>query len=297
MRSGMKRDYKVDAINKTMIFEVPEISIVVPVYRVEKYLEECVESIINQTFSKWELILVDDGSPDSCPELCEEIAKRDLRIKVIHQENGGLSNARNTGVRNARGKYICFIDSDDIVAPTYCEILHQLLKDSTYDFSVCAVKRFEDGDKPQEDKNKDETKVISNEEYLGLQLKHKTEFGVWNKLYRKEIFDFMEFEPEKIHEDVIWSAELADNFHDNIIMSEKQLYYYRQREGGIVSNMSIRCSSDRIYAGKRLIQITEKNILNYLMMHYATPFNILGVLWIRYILNGAFEKTDCFLIL
>ena len=93
----------------------PLVTIVVPIYNVEKYLTRCVDSIINQTYQNLEIILVDDGSPDNCPRICDEYAKKDHRIKVIHKINAGLGMARNTGIENATGKYICFFDSDDYI--------------------------------------------------------------------------------------------------------------------------------------------------------------------------------------
>lgn len=100
---------------------MPKVSVIVPVYRVEKYICSCVESILSQSFSDFELILVDDGSPDKCGEICDEYAKRDNRVKVYHKQNGGVSSARNLGIENAKGEWLCFIDGDDRVEPTYLE--------------------------------------------------------------------------------------------------------------------------------------------------------------------------------
>ena len=98
----------------------PEISVIVPVYRVEKYLNDCIDSILAQTFTDFELILVDDGSPDSCPALCDAAAERDNRVRVIHKQNGGVSTARNAGLDAAQGNWIGFVDSDDMIDPTFC---------------------------------------------------------------------------------------------------------------------------------------------------------------------------------
>ena len=100
---------------------VPEISIIVPVYKVEEYLSQCIDSILVQTFTNFELLLVDDGSPDRCGEMCEEYAQKDERIRVFHQENAGVSTARNKGLAEAYGKYIVFVDSDDYILPAYLE--------------------------------------------------------------------------------------------------------------------------------------------------------------------------------
>lgn len=115
---------------------MPEISIIVPIYKTEKYLNRCVNSLINQTFKNFELILVDDGSPDACPVLCDKWGKRDTRIKVIHKKNGGLSSARNAGLNIAQGKYIGFVDSDDWIEPDMYELLYNAAEKYQTDYSA-----------------------------------------------------------------------------------------------------------------------------------------------------------------
>lgn len=168
---------------------MPEISIIVPVYKVEVYLKDCIESLLVQTFRDIEIILVDDGSPDSCGNICDEYAKKDSRIRVVHQENAGLSCARNKGVDVARGRFLCFVDSDDMVTPQYCQRLYDLLKDTSYDFSVCGAYRFEDGRVPKMNQVEKSAYVLKNIEFFQAQLQRNTEFGVWNKLYRRELFE------------------------------------------------------------------------------------------------------------
>ena len=237
---------------------MPEISIIVPVYKVEKYLHECIESIINQTFKDIEIILVNDGSPDNCGKICDEYAKKDNRIIVIHQKNGGLSNARNTGIRHAMGQYIAFVDSDDIIDIKYCEVLYNLIKDSNYDFSVCDVHKFKDENfsKPINDVNN--IKIINNIEFLTLQINKKTEFGVWNKLYKKSVFEKILFADGKLNEDVIFSADLAATLSNKIICTNQKLYFYRQREGSIVANQLLQGSCDFIQAANHLINTSKK---------------------------------------
>ena len=161
---------------------MPVISVIVPVYKVERYLHECVHSLLAQTFSDIEVILVDDGSPDGCGAICDAYAKSDSRVCVIHQKNGGLSCARNTGIAHARGEYLCFVDSDDYVAPDYCETLYAMLKDSDCDFSVCGVCRFQDGVQPNPVSSQEQNCVIDNVDFLRMHLEKKSEFGVWTKL-------------------------------------------------------------------------------------------------------------------
>ena len=123
----------------------PEISIIVPVYKVEQYLNECIDSILAQTFTDFELILVDDGSPDNCPALCDAAAAKDSRIRVIHQQNKGLSGARNAGIEIARGNWLSFIDSDDSIDRTFCEKLYHAVKNTEQKWLFpifCTLKRM-----------------------------------------------------------------------------------------------------------------------------------------------------------
>lgn len=236
---------------------MPEISVIVPVYKVEAYLSECVRSLQVQTFSDIEIILVDDGSPDNCGQLCDDFARQDSRIRAIHQENGGLSAARNTGIDAAKGRYICFVDSDDLVAPDYCKVLLDLLNGTDFDFSFCSVCRFPDGSLPEPTAT-GSSFAVSNAEYAAMQLRRKTEFGVWNKLFRRDLFDKIRFAPGKLHEDVIFSADLLRILENGASATERQLYYYRQREGSIVSGAAAKCSADRVFAGEYLVDAVRR---------------------------------------
>ena len=117
--------------------KAPLLSIIVPVYKVENYLPKCIDSILAQTFTDFELILVEDGSPDNCPALCDAAAEKDARVRVIHQKNGGLSAARNAGLDAARGAWIGFVDSDDYIAPEMYEVLHQAVQSTGADLALC----------------------------------------------------------------------------------------------------------------------------------------------------------------
>lgn len=252
---------------------MPKISIIVPVYKVEQYLMQCADSLMNQTFRDIEIIFVDDGSPDNCGHLCDILAEQDTRIRVIHQDNQGLSCARNAGVDAATGDYVCFVDSDDMVAPDYCQRLLELLDGTTYDFSYCGVCRFQDGELPKPSSH-DEEFNTTNSEYLQAQFERKTEFGVWNKLFRNNFVKRVRFAPGKIHEDVIFSADLLKNLSHGAVYTTKELYFYRQRESGIVSTQSKRCSPDRIYAGEYLLQAVRKAApeLTKMALQYAIEY-------------------------
>ena len=129
---------------------MPRISVIVPVYKVEQFLPACVQSILGQTFADFELILVDDGSPDGCGALCDAYAGQDGRVRVIHQKNGGLSAARNSGIAAATGEFLAFVDADDIVAPDYLEQLYCALRSSGADMALCAVEDVNEDGTPLE---------------------------------------------------------------------------------------------------------------------------------------------------
>ena len=275
---------------------MPEISVIVPVYKVEKYLADCVQSLMEQTFQDIEIILVDDGSPDRCGVLCDKLAEKDSRIRVIHQSNQGLSCARNSGVKAAIGRYICFVDSDDLVAPDYCQVLLELLEKTDYDFSFCGVHRFPDGTTPVPEDHAG-TAVVSNIEYLKMQFDCRTEFGVWNKLFRRDLFKHIRFMPGKLNEDVIYSADLARNLQNGAVYTNRQLYLYRQREGGIVATQSHRCSPDRIFAGEYLLNVLKETCpeLTDQALRYAVeyPWMYVDPIYVRrtFRINKAFLDT------
>lgn len=241
---------------------MPTISVIVPVYKVEKYLAQCIKSIQEQTFNDIEIILVDDGSPDSCGDICDFYTTKDPRIRVVHQENQGLSCARNVGIKVSTGEFVCFVDSDDYIAPDYCEVLYQMLLETDCDYSVCGVCRFDENKEPKPQQN-DLQGRYSNLVFLEMQLSKKSEFGVWNKLYRRGVVEKISFFPKKIHEDVIWSADLADNFTNGVVCSNRQLYYYRQNNNGIVKQGAKKCSPDRIFAGEYLADVLKKKGSEY----------------------------------
>ena len=167
---------------------MPEISIIVPVYKVEKYLDTCVRSILEQTFADFELILVDDGSPDRCGALCDAYAAEDERIIVIHKENGGLSSARNAGIEAARGNYIGFVDSDDSIAPDMYHFLYENMKKEQADLSMCGLFDVYAGREPK--RLPEYYRVMGPEEAVEMVLKAETaSVSAVNKLYKKEIFD------------------------------------------------------------------------------------------------------------
>ena len=214
--------------------EVPLISVVVPVYKVEKYLKKCVDSIIAQTYKNIEIILVDDGSPDSCPAICDEYAEKDSRVKVVHRQNGGLSAARNSGIKIASGKYISFIDSDDFIQPVYIEQLYLTAEASGSSLSVASYSHEEDKLDAQ---LKTEFKVYSDEEALKEILIERDFFtSACDKLYLTKMFDSIKFPEGEIYEDYAVMPMLF-NEAKKISYVNSKLYFYRKNSESITKSV------------------------------------------------------------
>lgn len=213
------------------------ISVIVPIYNVENYLRKCVDSIINQTYKNLEIILVDDGSPDNCGKICNEYAQHDSRVKVIHKENGGLSDARNAGIDMAEGEYLAFVDSDDYIAEDMIEKLYkQLMKDNS-DMSLCSFKYFdESGDEilSRMDDSPIKNEIITGEQAVNKLLENNPWYFVvaCNKLYKKELFRGIRFPKGKIHEDEFVVHHLFYRCAKISCISEP-LYHYLQRRNSI----------------------------------------------------------------
>ncbi|SDQ09747.1 glycosyltransferase family 2 protein [Virgibacillus salinus] len=212
----------------------PTISIIVPVYNVETYLEECLSSICNQTKKELEILLINDGSTDNSPTICKEFAKEDSRIIVIHQDSQGVSAARNTGVQHATGELIGFVDSDDWILPDMFENLQNLMEDNDSDISVCGYAR-QFGDEVTHFREKNHIITLSQEEALRELFRGKIyRFALWNKLYRRHCFDNITFPEGRIHEDLAVSYQLFLKA-DRIVNTSKTGYIYRNREQSILT--------------------------------------------------------------
>lgn len=236
------------------------ISVIIPVYRVEQYLDQCIASVTKQTYQQLEILLVDDGSPDQCGMMCDRWAKMDHRIKVIHKENGGLSEARNAGLDAANGAYISFVDSDDCIAPTMMEQLLAALKQESADIAECNYSIFRNELPAEDDANYKMTTGYDMAEAMSLLLDERTfKYPVWNKLYRKEIFHSLRFETGKLHEDVFLTYQ-AFGLCKRLVKIETSLYYYRQRSGSIMeSKFSVR-NLDSLEARKKQFFYLKKNL-------------------------------------
>ena len=235
----------------------PLISVVVPVYKVENYLDRCVESLLAQTYQNLEIILVDDGSPDSCPALCDEWGKRDEHIVVIHKPNGGLSDARNAGVLAAHGDYIGFVDSDDYVAPDMYESLYAHLVEADADVSICGIADvyFDHTENPSEIIRT----TMTSQEVLSDMLLNKTlTVCVPPRLYPSWLLHKVPQPVGMTHED---SWTVVDFFTkvDKVAVDTTPRYFYWHAEGTITSNPATRARQDLIDAWEHNRRVIEKH--------------------------------------
>lgn len=214
--------------------ELPLISVIVPIYKVEPYFDKCISSIVNQTYTNLEIILVDDGSPDQCPQMCDAWAEKDARIRVIHKENGGLSDARSAGMAVATGELMTFVDSDDWIDPDMYKHLYQRMVEDYSDIAACGVQMvWEDGTPPRI-LTRMGNHVLSKEEAMQAIIEESwLKQPVWYKLYKTNLIKDILFPVGKYHEDVFWSYQAVDRAN-KISVSDHIGYYYLQRNGSIM---------------------------------------------------------------
>lgn len=224
------------------------ISVIVPVYNVEKYLKYSINSILNQTYKNLEIILVNDGSTDKSEEICDEFKEIDNRIKVIHKQNGGLADARNIGITNAKGMYIGFVDSDDYIHPSFFEELYNMIIANNADIAECEFLRIniDDVNNSQniieaenakaEILTEIETSNNALELLFGPRLKpYIKKVVVWNKLYKKQLFDDVKFPVGRLHEDEFTTFKILNNAK-TISSTNKILHGYIQTKNSIMRN-------------------------------------------------------------
>lgn len=247
-----------------------EISVIVPIYKVEKYIDQCIQSILKQTFSDYEVILVDDGSPDNCGIICDEYAKRDKRVHVIHQKNGGISAARNAGLNrffcNVDNKYVTFIDSDDWISAYYLEQLYTTAIMTDADIVSCdysSKQLVENNGKT----NSDNIRIFSGKNALIERYKGDAQIRVssWGKLYRRNLLEGLSFPEGKIHEDQ-WFSTMAYYFANRTVFLNDKLYFYRLRNDSITGsefsmkrfdNIELMDWVIRVFKDNNDIQLTE----------------------------------------
>ncbi|MBS4197579.1 glycosyltransferase family 2 protein [Lederbergia citri] len=259
----------------------PLISIIVPVYNVQSYLTRCIDSILDQTFTNFELILVNDGSLDNSGEVCDEFAKKDSRIVVIHKENGGVSSARNVGIDVANGQYIGFIDSDDYIHPKMYEILYQYAIRHSSDIVMCDYLKVSEGENPIMRCDK-ALKLLHYTNIEALNQLYITEprnslgwIVVWNKLFKRKLFHELRFTEGRIYEDELIAHKV---FYSclKITYVADQLYYYYQRSDSYIGSSFSTKKFDRVYALKERVDffrsIGQQHLFNLALKHFMEVF-------------------------
>ena len=229
----------------------PLISVIVPVYKSEKYLDKCVESIVNQTYKNLEIILVDDGSPDNCPQICDEWAKKDSRIKVIHKENGGVSSARNAGLDNSFGDYIGFVDGDDFIENDFYECLYDNLVENGADISFCSFKTLDEkiGEYAKSNNYGNTEKSLAGEELLSEFFSTcKGELvSFCNKIIKRSLFDELRFPQGRVFED--WTlAPMIYSRCEKAVFSPEYKYCYVVHQGSIMRTQTVKRFADCVSA-------------------------------------------------
>lgn len=259
----------------------PKISIIVPVYNVEKYLNRCVDSIINQTYENLEIILVNDGSTDKSSEICDMYSKRDNRIKVIHKKNGGLSSARNAGLDIASGLYIGFVDSDDWISNDMYEHLYSIIEEYECDIAKCDALYTRATSINNKTTEKQKIEVIKDDEAIKKLLETSTMLSVCKRLYKASLFIGVRFPHGKINEDFVPSYNLfkKSNF---IVISNLKKYYYYMREGSITKSGLSEKDFDYIDACDEIIKLVSNDYPQFLELakqrRYRANFTLLAKL-------------------
>ena len=238
------------------------ISVIVPVYCVEPYLRKCIDSILNQTYRDYEVILIDDGSPDECGNICDSYANKDSRVKVIHTDNHGLSAARNVGLTESQGDIICFIDSDDWIDPTMLEVMESKMNEADADICVCGF--WFENDVTRKEYSFDYS-ICSSSTVLKTLVNEKLNGNVWNKLYRRKLFSEYDSDKSNHQEDRLIRFPEGKNYEDYFILHNlinnankvvtitESFYHYRLRNDSIT----------KIYTAKNLLDYAEAHFVRY----------------------------------
>lgn len=213
--------------------EDPLISIIVPIYKVEQYLKRCVDSLRNQTYTNLEILLIDDGSPDRCGKICDEYAKADRRIKVVHKQNGGPSDARNVGLDVMKGEYVSCVDSDDFVSRYYIENLWMAIQKGNCLLSECSFVEYCDDDRILSPKKIEtcEIEILDKKElYSRLLYQKGIDFSSWGKLYHRDLFQEVRYPVGQWYEDVPTTFKIFEKIDKIAVIPNVDYYYYQSRD-------------------------------------------------------------------
>lgn len=256
----MEKEIKMSKVNEMK--EIPLISVIVPIYNVQNYLKRCIDSIINQTYSNLEIILVDDGSSDNCPEICDQYQGKDSRIRVVHKKNGGLSDARNAGLDIMRGEFVTCIDSDDFVSPYFIENLWNAIREYKCDIATSWFVEYYEGDSvPKTEKLKlTDVKPLNREDfYEKLLYQDGVEISAWGKLYKSSLFQGVRYPVGKLYEDIPTTYLLIEKVTKIAVFPNADYYYFQRKTSIAQAEFSV----------KKMDAINHMRIFkNFIVSHY-----------------------------
>lgn len=233
------------------------ISVVVPVYRVEAYLDKCVQSILSQSYRDFELILVDDGSPDQCPQMCDIFSQQHRNIRVLHKKNGGLSDARNAGTAIAKGEFVTYIDSDDFVSKDYLSTLIRLQRENDADIAVTGIEVFHEGEEPNETLEESVFSYTGKEALEKMLYQDTLDTSACAMLLPIELAKKYPFPVGKYHEDEYTTYKYYSSAEKVVVTTKKQ-YFYLQRKGSIMHVFG-QTSMDELDAADNLVNYCREN--------------------------------------
>lgn len=256
----------------------PEISIIVPVYKVEKYLAECINSILTQSFTDFELLLIDDGSPDGCPHMCDEYSLNDTRIVVFHIKNGGQSSARNFGLDHVKGRYIVFVDSDDLLAEDALKHLYYEITTTNADVVLGKVIRFDaENGNSRPYTHLENYKEMNGRETLEMLLKgYPLNISVWGGAYKREIWDEVRMPIGYVCEDWYIMPEIYLQKNAAVVFIPTLVYLYRDNAQSTMSGLYCQCNAQVIDVAEHVIQ-TIKQVDNHL--YHTTLWSNIKRVW------------------
>ena len=259
------------------------ISVILPCYKVEKYIDKCMDTIVNQTYKNLEIILVDDGSPDNCGKICDEWAKKDARVKVVHKENGGLSSARNAGMEVASGDFITFVDPDDCVDKTMYEKMIKRIEEENSDICFVGFVHVYENGKPNkvyiEDNLKSFEKCVNFKYFHTFNFQHKNNVthtdnvmgSVWRALIKKEFVLGLKFIENVVSEDLFFMVEVLKKVK-KISVVDENLYFYLQREGSLIRVLDEK-KINKYYHQMEVMLVVFKDLLDE-KSYNALKFNM-----------------------
>lgn len=269
------------------------ISVIVPVYNVEQYLDRCIRSIVDSHYKNLQIILVNDGSSDGCPKLCDKWGKIDKRVEVIHKSNGGLSSARNAGLRHARGQYVSFVDSDDYIHPKIFQYLIENIQEDNSEVAVCGVEEFYENGEYRRFRSVGKKILLNEKEIIEQIFTGNLMIAVMNRLYHKDILNNVKFVEGKLYEDVLFDTDifLKRGIEFKVSVLPNTGYYYLRRDDSIMGKTEKKSPSNDLF-------FAYEYLFEYVKRYNEQALNRIATYTIYYLMsfvnNGQVECTNEF---